>query len=210
MHKSPVRFNRAMGGDGDVVDLADALTAVIKQHAAAVAGGTPLRQELGPQLIDALNAYGAAVANSSNDEDEDVDDDVAAELGTFDAWLDDEDGVVHDDEADDEPFVALFVRVDIEVKDAELLREQALDKMQKCCPEILEADGPEGHVGRDADAVSTLIGHGEHPLSAWFREHGMEVRAEASVAVPVTGLNASVEDPFALLVRMLEEETADQ
>lgn len=199
-----------MHSDGDVVDVADKLMAVIKHHAAAVAAGSSLRRELGPQLVDALNAYGGAVANFGGDEDDAVDDDLTEELETFDAWLGDQDGVSDDEDDDDEELlVALFVRVDIEVKDGGLLRAQALDRMQQCCP-ALEGEDPQDSVRSDADAVVTLVGHGDHPLSSWFETHGLEVRHEASVAVPVTSANFGADDPFALLVATLDEEAADQ
>lgn len=189
--------------DVDLETLAEKLAAAAREHAAAVVAQSPARPELGRRLADVIGSYGVAIANLGGE-----DEDVIEEVEAFDSWLNEEDGVHHDDPDEEvEQLTALFLRVDVSVVDGARLRASALSSMQSCCP-VPEGEDPASRVEHDADAVGELLGHDEHPLSAWLEERGLEVRHEASVAMPVTTEDFDPFDPFKPVVTLLEEEDA--
>ena len=135
--------------DASVLSAAEAACAAIRRHARAVVDGTDDRVLAGPDLVEAVDAYGVAVAEA----------DWPVEDLDVEGWLGEEDGV----EPEVEPElpldrrVAVFVRADFEVDDIEALRRAALEQMTGCC------DGggahPEARVRTPFDAMAELFGH---------------------------------------------------
>lgn len=166
----------------DVLAAADHLATVLRRHAQAVVdGAADDRLSAGPELSDALGRYGVAVVNL------DPDGEAAWDADELTGWLGEEDGLDEPEVEDlpEEPRVAIFMRVDVEVTDAELLRRSAARALRECGPFTDEADVLE-EVADEPNAVAHLVGSGEPPLVAWLGTHGLEVRAEAWQTVVVS------------------------
>lgn len=166
----------------ELLAAADHLVTALQRHAQAVGDGAVDERLLaGPELSDALGRYGVAVVN--------VDPEGEAHWAADEltGWLGEEDGLDEPEvgEAPEEPHVAIFMRVDVEVTDAELLRRSAADALRECGPFTEEADVLK-EVASQPRAVTHLVGSGGPPLVAWLETHGLEVRAEAWQAVVVS------------------------
>lgn len=169
------------------------LTDAVKRHLAAVLEADPVeRQSAGRDLVEALDAYGAALANHGAD--------VPDELGAFPSWLDEEDGVeLPDPEPDLRQRVALFSRTDLAVADPELLRSTAVERLADCCGDVF--DDLDEAVHAPVDAVGHVFGHRPTSLEPDDVERfGLEVLSGTTVAVAVDAdTDTALEDPWAPL-----------
>lgn len=123
----------------DLPAVARRLVDAVLGHAQAVADNDPdQRITAGPALTAALEAYGIAVVNAGSEPIDGIED--------FDAWLDEEDGVHHEEDPPDhrERF-GIFVRADVAVRDWPLLRAEATKAVQQCTGEesaqVMDATG---------------------------------------------------------------------
>lgn len=182
----------------DLLRAADTVCDAVRRHAASVAAASTDRVHAGPALVAALDEYGIAIANAGSEPPEG--------LADFEGWLDEDDGVEEtDEEQDRRGHVALFVRADFAVVNAESLRASAIEQMQACCP-VPPGEDPTGEVRRLADAVAHLFGHGRPVFDPPdVEQHGLQLTSEHIQAVPVDpDEDDLVIDPWTPLLRLAD------
>lgn len=172
----------------DVQPAAEQLAAAALAHARSIDSGSPqARQEAGRALVEAMDAYGVAVASSGAEVPED--------LAEFQDWFDEEDGMERP-EADPDQRVSLFTRTDLFVQDLDLLQATAATRLASCCGEVTDDVG--GAVANPADAVGHLVGHEPTSLDADdVEQYGLRLLSWTSVAI--SGLPEYDDDPWAPL-----------
>lgn len=135
----------------DLTTAAEAVCEAIRRHVAAVEANTEDRSAAGAALVGTLDAYGVAVVNAGSE--------LPDEFDSFDAWLDEEDGIQHpEEEPEPNERIAVFVRADFAVEDLATLRAAGLQALDECCGETVDGS-LEDQVRTPADALGHLLGH---------------------------------------------------
>ncbi len=167
---------------------AEVLAEAALAHARSVVSGPPqARQEAGRALVQAMDAYGAAVAGAGGDVPED--------LAEFEDWFDEEDGVERP-EANPDHRVSLFTRTDLFVRDLDRLRAAAAARLASCCGDV--TDDVSAEVSSSADALGHLVGHEPTPLDGDnVEQYGLQLLSWTSEAI--AGLPDYDDDPWSPL-----------
>ncbi len=138
-------------------------------HARAVAAGDGTRLARGEALQDALDGYTAVLYDDPDD-------------GPYLFLAEEDGGVLEVEPAQSGDRVALLARLDVLVTDPDALAEEALRRLQDCCP--TDEEQARRLVRDPAFAVSQLFAHGDALVEPErFPALGLELRADATQAV---------------------------